>query len=116
MPLGDLILGVPYANLNDYIMSTPSLHSGALVAHGEIGEYFVSDFWYVLAKFGIVGVFFLIWIYFSAFKKIPSLKPYILALAIGLFSQGIFLRSFWAYEWIFVLAVYFQSFCQKKLA
>lgn len=116
MPLGDLILGVPYANLNDYIMSNSSLHSGALVAHGENGEYFVSDFWYVLAKFGIVGIFFLIWIYYSAFKKIPTLKPYILTLAIGLFSQGIFLRSFWAYEWIFVLAIYFQFYYQKKLA
>ncbi len=116
MPLGDIILGVPYANLNDYIMSDPSLHSGSLVVHGESGEFFISDFWYVLAKFGIFGVFFLIWIYYSAFKNCPQLKPYILTLAIGLFSQCIFLRSFWAYEWIFVLAIYCQTVCHKKVA
>lgn len=116
MPLNDLVLGVPYANLNDYIMSDSSLHSGGLVAHGESDEYFVSDFWYVLAKFGIVGIFLLIWIYYIAFKKCTPLKPYILTLTIGLFSQGIFLRSFWAYEWIFVLAFYFQTFSRKKVA
>lgn len=106
-PIEYLILGVDAANINDFLQKHPSINTGSL-SFSYSGRIFISDFWKVLVKYGIIGLFLVILMYVGILKKCKTLRPYIYVLIVALFSQSAVLGSIWGYEWVFILSYYWN--------
>lgn len=101
MPLSHLLFGMPSSNVNDYYYL-----SGALKVHlipTRAGTIFVSTFWLVWAKFGIIGLFLLVNFYWMIIKRCKALRPYSIVLVIALFSQGFMFSSIFVFQSILML-------------
>lgn len=101
MPVEHLITGMPEANVMDYGRINPLISNLLLTRSGDI---FVSAFWLVLAKFGIIGLFLYLNLYFRLIKSNLKLLPYGLVLIIAMFFQGFMFSAIFAFQAIFMIA------------
>lgn len=101
MPVEHLITGMPEANVMDYGRINPLISNLLLTRSGDI---FVSAFWLVLAKFGIIGLFLYLNLYFRLIKSNLKLLPYGLVLIIAMFFQGFMFSAIFAFQIIFMIA------------
>lgn len=80
----EIIWGIPAANTEDYIKNN-SL-PGFLYTH--TGTIFISTFFLILAKYGILGLLLYLSLYFSIFLRNKSVLPYIVVIYLSMFFQG----------------------------
>ena len=98
-----LILGADAANINDFLLKHPEINTGKLIFL-KSGSLFVSDFWRILVKYGVLGLILVLLMYVRVIKRCEPLRPYLYVLVVALFSQSVVLGSSWGYEWVFILA------------
>lgn len=102
-------LGIEAANVDDYYSAHGGMYYG-------VGSVFVPTFWHTLAKYGIVGLFIFLCIYFRLLIKDRSLIPYILVLFISMFFQSMSIGSSgFAYQLIFLYS-YVNRSSLKRIA
>ena len=89
MPKQYLILGIPAANVFDYYMLDPNSFMGSNVIVVEHSLY-MTTFWRVLVKYGIIGLFLFLSMYVAYYKRDKSLLPIMVILGVQLFSQSTF--------------------------
>ncbi|WP_106829652.1 hypothetical protein [Parabacteroides pacaensis] len=99
MPFEHLITGMLEANVIDYNRINPS---NLIWTHS--GDIFVSSFWLVWAKFGIIGLFLYLNLYYRLIKSTIQLLPYGLILIIAMFFQGFMFSAIFAFQIIFMVA------------
>lgn len=97
MPLEHLIIGMTEANVIDYNRINPSN-----LIWTRSGDIFVSSFWLVWAKFGIIGLFLYLNLYYRLIKTNIQLLPYGLILIIAMFFQGFMFSAIFAFQIIFM--------------
>lgn len=100
MPSEHLITGMVSANVNDYYQDG---YVSTYLQPTRSGTIFVSTFWSVLAKFGLVGLLLYLNVYVK-FIKNRRLLPYVTILLIALFSQGFVLSAIFVFQMIFMLS------------
>lgn len=102
MPISDLVTGITDTEVDKYL-SSQSLQ-GML---SSSGGFFLSDFWYVLVVYGIVGLILHLLVYFHLLKLDRTLLPYIVVLLIAQFTQSVSFRSMYVFQmiciWTYVL-------------
>ena len=102
IPASDLIFGIPAANIDDYYRVTSSMHSASIVFTDKDTIY-VTDFWMVLIKYGIIGLFLYLSVFYSFLKRQRLIWPYLLVLLVAMFTQSVFLGGTYAFQIIFML-------------
>lgn len=110
MPFEHWITGMISSNVNDYYYQTNYLN--IILIPTKEGTIFVSTFWLVLAKFGILGLLLYLNFYIKIIKINRLLLPYVMVLIIALFSQGFMFSSIFAFQVIFILS--FIRYCESK--
>lgn len=101
MPMEHLITGMPEANVIDYNRINPATSNLLPTRSGGI---FVSTFWLVWAKFGIIGLFLYLNLYYRLIKRNLQLLPYGLILIIAMFFQGLMFSAIFTFQIIFMVA------------
>lgn len=86
MPVEHLIVGFPAVSVEQYKDKTNYIPTVQLL--GKNDAYFVSAFWLILAKFGVVGLFLFFWAYYSIYKQNHHLIVIMLPLFVLKFSSG----------------------------
>ncbi len=84
-----LILGINDANASDYYAHHTSLFSGASLEVRD-GDVYITTFWLVLIKYGVIGLLLYLNMYYYFFKKDKSLFPYMAIIVVSLFTQSLF--------------------------
>lgn len=89
LPKADLILGIPAANPFDYYALNPApfIYNNVIVAGPFV---YLTTFWRVLVKYGIVGLILFLSMYIAFYKREKTLLPLIVILIVQLFSQSTF--------------------------
>ena len=106
MPLEHIITGFPANDVTDYYYKNQNIKI-ADITPLDTGNVFVSDFWGVLAKYGIIGLLLYFNIYLFFFKKDRALRPYLLTLFVAMFSQCLFPGPLFAFQ-MMILLVYMK--------
>ena len=101
MPLSYWFVGIPFANAFDCAIATHMNADGLYIdSHNEL---FVSTFWNVIIKLGIVGISFYLLMYRYFLKKSRTLWPYIIPCMVGMFAQGSFFGAVFIFQTVFIL-------------
>ena len=109
LPAHTLLLGIPAANPYDYYVQTPSTFNGHdVIVYDE--AIYVTTFWFILIKFGFLGLFFFLWMYYSYFRRERSLSPYMSILVIALFTQSSYIEIM---QFVF-MGAYINYYDNKK--
>lgn len=101
MPLGDIILGISAPNTDNYINENYTELRGF---HGDTRNFYISDFWYVLVVYGIIGLILHLSTYLKFTLSEKRLLPYVVVLLVAQFSQSISFRSLYVYQFIFIFS------------
>jgi hypothetical protein len=97
MPMEYLLLGVPSANTQDY-----SLNNNLPMTLGRFGDVYISTFWNVLAKYGIIGLLLYLNVYYKIFRIDKTLLPYMSVLLIYMFTQGSLFANIYVFQIVFI--------------
>ena len=108
MQPSNYILGVPYANA--YEFCTNNSVSSDIIYYGE--DVYMSTFWIVILRFGIIGLIFYLNIYWYFIKHNRQLLPFVLCLIATLFSSSYYLGATFCFQISFMLA--FESISKKR--
>lgn len=103
MPTEHLYLGIPYHTIDEYYLKTRYLKDVVLL-ESHSGAFFVSSFWLIIIKYGIVGLFLVLYLYVSILKRTKLIWPYMIIFIVAMFSQSTFLNSGWTFQLIFMMA------------
>lgn len=101
MPIEDLILGGNAADVSDYYASGAA-GSGYLLE--KYDKVYVSTFWEVIVKFGIIGLVLYMAVYIYPIRKNKATLLYMGPLIVALFSNPDFIGGLFAFEFIFIYA------------
>lgn len=107
MPIDHLLIGFPSPTVEKYLEGNHNINQvglGFQVTKTGNKLLFVSDFWRILAHFGVIGLALLLICYFSKFRRCVALRPYIIVLLVSLFTQSLVLGLMWTFEWIFIIS------------
>lgn len=85
MPFMDLLIGMPAANPYDYLISG-GFHSNEIIV--KENSIFVSTFWLVLAKFGVIGLALFLSLYIRPLINSREILTYIIMLFASMFFQS----------------------------
>ena len=85
MPFMDLLIGMPAANPYDYLISG-GFHSNEIIV--KENSIFVSTFWLVLAKFGVIGLALFLSLYIRPLINSKEILTYIIMLFASMFFQS----------------------------
>lgn len=94
-----LIFGAPYFSSVDYCLANGL---GSLV--DENGMAYVSTIWYMILKYGIIGLVLYLYIFYYYAIKCRELIPYVLVYVVTLFSNPDTIGGFFAFSVIFILS------------
>ncbi|MCE2771171.1 MAG: hypothetical protein LW711_14375 [Saprospiraceae bacterium] len=97
----DYVLGIRYANPYDYYLAGNV--SNFLVMVSDNGM-FVSSFWLVIIRFGIIGLIIYLNIFFKIINNYRDILPYILCIFVQLFSNADMIGSGFLFQFIFILS------------
>ena len=90
-----LLWGADAPNINDFLKQHNEISTSNLIFLAN-GNLFVSDFWRVWVKYGIIGLILVLLMYFKAFRLSKGIRPYLYVLCVALFSQSVVFGSAWA--------------------
>ncbi len=99
MPVSDLIVGGNAATVADYYFSGAA-GSGFLIEKND--TVYVSTFWTIIVKFGIIGLFIYLWTYIKPILQAKELAIYVMALVIMLFTNPDDISGMYAYEMLVI--------------
>lgn len=99
MPMSDLIIGGNAATVADYYFSGAA-GTGFLIEKN--GTVYVSTFWTIIVKFGIIGLFIYLWTYIKPIMQAKELAIYVMALVIMLFTNPDDISGMYAYEMLVI--------------
>lgn len=99
MPVSDLIFGGNAATVADYYFSGAA-GSGFLLEKND--TVYVSTFWSILVKFGIIGLLLYLWTYIKPILQAKELAIYVMALVIMLFTNPDDMSGIYAYEMLVI--------------
>ena len=97
----DYVLGIRYANPYDYYLAGNV--SNFLVMVSDNGM-FVSSFWLVIIRFGIIGLIIYLNIFFKIINNYRDILTYILCIFVQLFSNADMIGSGFLFQFIFILS------------
>lgn len=95
------LFGIPFANAFDCAIATHMNTDGLYIDLSN--ELFVSTFWNVIIKLGIVGITFYLLMYRYFLKSSRVLWPYIIPCMVGMFAQGSFFGAVFIFQTVFIL-------------
>lgn len=101
MNLSDFVLGIRYANPYDYYLAGNVSNPFVMVSDNGM---FVSSFWLVIIRFGIIGLILYLNIFFKIIKNYRDILPFILCIFIQLFSNSDMIGSGFLFQFIFILS------------
>lgn len=110
MPVEHILFGIPAANVNDYYFSTQASYS-LMEEYTNSGDAFVfiSTFWLIIAKFGIIGILLYINLYIQVIKKNKELIIYVVPLFLTCFTNSDFFSGAFFFEFTFIYAFLYSS-------
>lgn len=97
----DLVLGIRYANPYDYYRAGNV--SNPFVTVSDNGM-FVSSFWLVIIRFGIMGLLLYLNIFFKIINNYRDILPFILCIFVELFSNPDMIGSGFLFQFVFILS------------
>lgn len=103
MPLEHIVMGMPASDVTEYYNSNSFTKNSDIIPLAT-GDVYVSDFWRVIAKYGIIGLVLYINIYLWFVRKERKTWPYVFALMIAMFSQSVFPGYIFAVQMIILLS------------
>lgn len=86
MPFFDLVTGMKASTPYEYYMSGGFNDPGILLKDDNM---YVSTFWFVLAKYGVIGLILFILLYFDFVKKCRASIPFMVYIFCSLFFQSL---------------------------
>lgn len=99
VPINNWILGVNYISVSDFVNGQRI--GGFVIPLTEGSDLvFVSDFWTILFRYGIVGLLLYIGSYYSLYRKNKSIGPYIFMVILSLFFSGASTNTYFVYQYI----------------
>lgn len=98
MPTEHIIFGLPEHDLRHYL----SFNNLNVQFFSSNNGVFLSDFWRVLVSYGIFGLFLYLLVYFRLIRLDKTLLPYIIALYVAMFSQGLSFSSTYLFQLCFM--------------
>lgn len=107
MPINDLIVGGNAASAADYYFSGAA-GTGFLLEKND--TIYVSTFWEVIVRFGIIGLVIYLWTYIKPILQAKELAIYVLALVIMLFTNPDSISGIYAYEMIVISSFLMYKF------
>ena len=102
MDIGDLFIGVPYANATDYYYGAGLSQRSAIIPDGQ-GNVFLPGFWTCLIFYGIFGLILFLAIYYKIWKLDHDVLPILGCLVVALFTNPDFLGGIWSFQIIYML-------------
>ena len=99
MGIWDCITGIPDSTPYEYIMHG-GIHSNMLIFKHE--SVYLPSIWYMLIKFGIIGLLLFLNVYYQIVKQSKEIIPYVFALFISLFSNPDSLGGLFVYQIFFI--------------
>lgn len=99
MPVSDLIVGGNAATVADYYFSGAA---GSVFLIEKNDTVYVSTFWTIIVKFGIIGLFIYLWTYIKPILQAKELAIYVMALVIMLFTNPDDISGMYAYEMLVI--------------
>lgn len=101
----DFFFGIPDNTPTDY------WKKGKVVDSRLIGdeELYLSTFWYVLAKLGIIGLILYLSIFISAYNKNRALIPILLTIVVSLFSSNIYIGSHFVFFFMYMFLLKYKT-------
>lgn len=93
----EFIFGAPYFS------STIFCIDRGLASLINDGSVFVSTFWSLLLRYGVIGLFFYFYVFYRMIMKDKSLIPYTVVYIATIFSNPDTLGAFYAYSCVFML-------------
>ena len=98
----DLILGIPFANVQDAYEA--GYLGSSLLVYRE-GNLFLSAIWLALVGYGIIGLLLFLIPYFWIFKKDGTIFPYLACIVVGHFSNPDFIGAAYVFQIITMLVL-----------
>ena len=86
MPFADIITGMQASTPYEYYMNGGFVANGILLKNDNM---YVSAFWFVLAKYGIIGLLLFISLYFDFVKRCRASIPFMVYVFCSLFFQSL---------------------------
>lgn len=93
MPSNHLLFGIPYYSAEDYYKKTNIVKEGLIIL--EDHDLFISSFWLLIIKFGILGLILYFLFLYKMFQTNKELRPYLIIFFISMFSQSTLLNAGW---------------------
>ena len=93
-----LVFGVNSPNINDYVFEN---HLQSFLFYSSKGygtQLFVPTFWFMLIKYGMVGLWIYLLMYYGFYKRDKELLPYLLCLVVSWFFQGLALGMVFTFQ------------------
>ena len=100
MKTQEFVFGVPFGNAYDYCRSGRFTD---VIYYGE--SVYMATFWDIILRFGIVGLFFYLLIYFKLFKMSRLIWPMLFCLLATMFSDPDTIGPAYSYKLIFMLVI-----------
>ncbi|WP_287621479.1 hypothetical protein [Parabacteroides sp.] len=104
------IFGFPKANFDDYVSANPNLNVAIL----NNGGIFLSTFWNIWAKYGIISLIIYLFSYFKMVLKCRELLPYVVVLFAALFTQSIPYSNYFFLFQMTGMLVFMRCFAARK--
>lgn len=82
----EMLFGVPYSSAFNYCMSGRA-SDVAIYGFGTDASVYMSTFWYVILRFGLLGLFLYLNIYLSVYKKSRKILPLLAFMVAVMFSH-----------------------------
>lgn len=93
-----LIFGVNSPNINDFVFENHLQSFMYYSSSGYNSFLFVPTFWFMLIKYGLVGLWIYLQMYYDFYKRDKEILPYILCLVVSWFFQGLALSMVFTFQ------------------
>lgn len=104
MPIWHIIWGMPANDVFEYLMSG-NISGSNLIYNVEEKAVYISAFWYVWAKFGILGFLLYFYSYIKAMFMDKAIIPYIILLLVATFTQCVVFNATYVTQFIFIFCI-----------
>lgn len=99
MPVEHIVLGIPTHTVEEYA----SLGNVSMDRIYAYHSFYMSDFWRVLATYGIFGLILHLMVFFHFGRRDRLLWPYIVVLFVAQFSQSVAFKYIYVFQICFII-------------
>lgn len=104
MPLNHIIFGFPSNDVFSYVMSH-YVSGDNLIYNVEEKTIYVSAFWYLLAKYGLLGFVLYFISYINLIRLDRKIAPYIITLLVATFTQCVVFNAAYVTQFAFIFCI-----------